>query len=177
MRNGTQYQINENLKVNLNLSGYTDIRKQPGTWDDAFYYLNKAAHGIIPSETVYANNNPLYFNRPRSLNDNPVQFAQREQVGYSEWRDQFFQGMLSITYDIPKIKGLSLKAQASFDSKTTVKTKVQKKTTSYLYSASDDKYEPFTMFNDPSIEEENWLTQRFNKGLLTTRILLRRCIM
>lgn len=70
--------------------------------------------------------------------------------------------MLSITYDIPKIKGLSLKAQASFDSKTTVKTKVQKKTTSYLYSASDDKYEPFTMFNDPSIEEENWLTQRFN---------------
>ena len=162
LRNGTQYQINENLKVNLNLSGYTDIRKQPGTWDDAFYYLNKAAHGIIPSETVYANNNPLYFNRPRSLNDNPVQFAQREQVGYSEWRDQFFQGMLSITYDIPKIKGLSLKAQASFDSKTTVKTKVQKKTTSYLYSASDDKYEPFTMFNDPSIEEENWLTQRFN---------------
>lgn len=162
LRNGTQYEVNDHLKVNLNISGYTDFREQPGTWDDAFFYLNKAAHGIIPSETVYANNNPLYFNRPRPLNDNPVQFSQRDQVGYGEWRDQFFQGTLAITYEIPKVKGLSLKAQASFDTKTTVRTRVQKKATGYLYSASDDKYEPFTMFNDPSIQEENWMTQRFN---------------
>jgi len=161
LRNGTQYQATPNLKVNLSLYGYTDFRKQPGTQDDTFYYLNKAVHGIIPSETVYANNNPQYYNRPMPLNDNPVQFAQRDQVGYGEWRDHFFQGSLAITFDVPKVEGLSLKAQASYDYKSTIKTKVQKRPINYLYSASSDEYTPYSTF-DPSIQEETWTNDRFN---------------
>lgn len=67
-------------------------------------------HGIIPSETVFANNNPLYYNRPRPLNDNPVAFSDRDLFGYGEWRDKFFQSSLGVTFDIPGVKGLSLKA-------------------------------------------------------------------
>lgn len=161
LRNGTQYQINKNLNATLSLYGYTDLRKQPGTWDDAFFFLNKSAHGLIPSETVYANNNPRYFNHPRSLGENPVQNSDRDQAGYTEWRDQFFQGSFALEYSIPQVKGLSLKAQAFFDAKTTAKTKVQKLVTNYLYSESDDQYQSFEQY-DPSIEEENWITQRFS---------------
>lgn len=94
-RSGNKLKVNKYLRVDLNLSGYTDLRKQPGTWDDAFFYLNKAVHGIIPSETVFANNNPLYYNRPRPLNDNPVAFSDRDLFGYGEWRDKFFQSSLA----------------------------------------------------------------------------------
>lgn len=160
-RSANKLKINKYLRVDLNLSGYTDLRKQPGTWDDAFYYLNKAAHGIIPSETVFANNNPLYYNRPRPLNDNPVAFSDRDLFGYGEWRDKFFQSSLGVTFDVPGVKGLSLKAQAAYDSKTTIRTRVQKRITTYTYSAMDDIYSPSSNY-DPSIQEEDWDSSRLN---------------
>lgn len=160
-RSGNKLNINKYLRVDLNLSGYTDLRKQPGTWDDAFFYLNKAVHGIIPSETVFANNNPLYYNRPQPLNDNPVAFSDRDLFGYREWRDKFFQSSLAVTLDVPGVKGLSVKAQAAYDSKTTIQTRVQKRVMTYTYSAQDDTYAPSANY-DPSIQEEDWDSSRFN---------------
>lgn len=160
-RSGNKLNINKYLHVDLNLSGYTDLRKQPGTWDDAFFYLNKAVHGIIPSETVFANNNPLYYNRPKPLNDNPVAFSDRDLFGYREWRDKFFQSSLAVTFDIPGVTGLSVKAQAAYDSKSTIQTRVQKRVMTYTYSELDDSYAPSANY-DPSIQEENWDTSRFN---------------
>ncbi|GHT61964.1 SusC/RagA family TonB-linked outer membrane protein [Bacteroidia bacterium] len=164
-RNSTTVHPNKNLTVELNLSGYTDIRKQPGTWDDAFFYLNKAVHGLIPSETVYANNNQSYFNRPRPQNDNPVQFSFRDNFGYREWRDRFFQSSLALTYDIPYVKGLKVKLQAAYDAKTTIGTRVQKRVINYIYSpptgSAEEKYTPYNNY-DPSIQEEDWSTTRVN---------------
>ncbi len=160
-RNGTNIKVNDNLTVDISLSGYTDLRKQPGTWDDAFFYLNKAVHGLIPSETVFANDNPLYYNRPMPLNDNPVQFSQRDIFGYGEWRDRFFQSTAGITYQVPYVKGLKLKFQGAFDSKLTVRTRVQKRAVNYKYSASNDSYTPYNNY-DPSIQEENTSLTRAN---------------
>lgn len=161
LRNNTKYKINDYLRLDLNLYGYVDYREQPGTWDDAFFFLNKATHGLIPSEPVYANNNKNYFNRPAPLNDNPVQFSQREQFGYREWRDKFFQGSLALTFDIPKVPGLYLKAAAFYDMKSFVQTRVQKCAVNYNYSADSDTYTPTNNY-DPSIQEESTLLQRFN---------------
>ncbi len=163
VRNATRFEITKHLRADLNLSGYTDLRKQPGTWDDSFMYLNKATHGIIPSETVYANNNKLYYNQPAPLDDNPAYFAQRELAGYGEWRDFFLQGALALTLDIPWVKGLSLKGQVAYDYKTTVRTRVQKRIVHYVYSADSDTYkESVNGAYTPNIEEQNWLTTRFN---------------
>ena len=163
-RNGTKLKINKYLRVDLNLSGYTDMRKQNGTWDDAFFYLNKAVHGIIPSETVFANNNPLYYNTPLPINDNPVLMSDRDNFGYREWRDKFFQSSMAITFDIPGVQGLSVKAQAAYDSKNTIQTRVQKRITTYTYSKGSDGSDVFSPRTgyDPSIQEENWDSSRFN---------------
>lgn len=162
-RNSTKVKINRYLRADLNLSGYTDLRKQPGTWDDSFMYLNKATHGIVPSETVYANNNSNYYNQPAPLDDNPVYFAQRELAGYGEWRDFMFQGSLGLTLDIPGVKGLSLRAQVAYDYKSTVRTRVQKRIVHYVYSAETDTYkESANGAYTPSIEEQNWLTNRLD---------------
>lgn len=160
-RNGTVFQPDKNLKVELNFYGYTDIRKQPGTWDDAFFYLNKAVHGLIPSETVFANNDPQHYNRPRTLNDNPVQFSQRDIFGYGEWRDKLFQSSLALTYSIPHVEGLKIKLQGAYDGKTSIRTRVQKRAVNYVYSSSSNSY---TLYNnyDPSIQEEDWNTTRLN---------------
>jgi TonB-linked SusC/RagA family outer membrane protein len=160
-RNATSAQINQYLKADLSLYGYTDCRKQPGTWDDAFFYMNKAVHGLIPSETVFANNDPLYYNRPKPQNDNPVQFSQRDIFGYGEWRDQFFQSSLAITFDIPKVKGLKIKAQGAFDAKTYIRTRVQKRAINYTYSESTNSFTPYNNY-DPSIQEESTNLSRLN---------------
>ncbi|WP_343306804.1 TonB-dependent receptor [Chitinophaga niabensis] len=160
-RNGTTFQPNKYVKVELNLYGFTDYRKQPGTWDDAFFYLNKAAHGLIPSESVYANNNPLYYNRPRTFSDNPLQFSQRDIFGYGEWRDKFFQSFLAMTINVPNVEGLQLRFQGAYDGKTTIRTRVQKRAINYIYSATTDSYTPYNNY-DPSIQEEAGTTTRLN---------------
>lgn len=161
IRNGSKYKINDWIRLDMNLYGYTDLRKQPGTWDDAFFYLNKAAHGIIPTETIYANDNPNYYNRPAPINDNPVEFSERDNVGYGEWRDKFFQGSLSLTVDVPAVPGLYFKAAAFYDAKSYVRTRVQKQAVNYLYSESTDSYTAYSTY-DPSIQEESTVLQRFN---------------
>lgn len=161
LRNSSNVKVNKYFTIDVNLSGYVDLRKQPGTWDDAFYYLNKSAHGLIPSETIYANNDPNYYNRPQPLSDNPVQFSQREQAGYGEWRDRFFQSSLAMTYNVPYVKGLKLKVQGAFDYKNYIRTRVQKRPVNYIYSASSDTYKSFTSY-DPSIQEESTSLSRGN---------------
>lgn len=161
LRNGSKYKINDWISAELSIYGYKDLRSQPGTWDDAFFYLNKSAHGIIPTETVYANNNENYYNRPAPINDNPVEFSQREYAGYGEWRDRFFQGQASIRLDIPYVPGLYFKAAAFYDFKSYVRTRVQKEIVNYIYSESDDTYTPYSTY-DPSIREESTTQQRFN---------------
>lgn len=161
LRNGTKYKITDWLRMDVSLYGYSDYRKQPGTWDDSFFYLNKATHGTIPNETVYANGNKEYFNRPRPTNDNPVQNSMSDQAGYTEYRDKFFQGSMSLTVDIPKVPGLYLKARVAYDGKHTTKTKLQRLIQSYTYNAENDTYNKFTNFT-PSLQEESWITQRFD---------------
>lgn len=164
LRNGTKFKVTDWLKVDLSLYGYVDERKQPGTWDDAFFYLNKSVHGIIPTETVFANNNPNYFNRPLPLNDNPVLFSERDYFGYGEWKDKFFQGNMAITIDIPRVSGLFFKAAAFYDTKSTNRTRVQKRVYNYTYDAANDVYNPTANY-DPSIRDESTVTQRFNSQL------------
>ena len=160
-RSGTTIKINDRLSVDLILSGFTDLRKQPGTWNGAFFYLNKATNGTIPSETIYANNNPNYFNRPMPLNDNPVQFADRDVFGYREWRTRLFQSTVGVNYAIPYVPGLKIRLQGAYDNKGYTDTKVQKRCVNYTYSASNDTYSPSDNYN-PSISDETTNTTRVN---------------
>ena len=160
LRNGTKYKINDWLRFDVNVYGYSDIRKQPGANDDAFYYLNKATHSVIPSEPVYANNNPDYYNRPDPLFDNPVAYSDRDYMGYSETRSKSFQGVAALTLDIPKVRGLWFKAQFGYDFNSTIRTKVQRNPVSYSYDGGE--YVEYQSTYDPYIQEEDWHTQRWN---------------
>lgn len=161
-RNSTQFNPLKGLKINLILSGYSDVRKQPGTWSDAFTYINRAAHGIIPSETIYANNNPLYYNRPEALGENPLQLSDREEVGYTEWRDKVFQSNLTVTYQIPGVEGLEVKFTGAYDAKISDVLKVQKNIKNYRYSAENDEYVATPAMFVPSIRNEKTDVYRLN---------------
>lgn len=161
-RNGTTVNAGKNIKVEFSLAGYKDFRKQPGTQDDAFYYINKATYGLIPSETIFANNNEAYYNRPDPLTDNPVLMAQSSKYGYDQWREALVQSMLSITYSVPQLKGLKLKLQGAYDYKNTYRTRVQKRTSVYKYSPSTSSYTQYFTAMDPAIQEENINSGRAN---------------
>lgn len=171
-RTGNVITPTKDLKIDINLSGYTDLRKQPGTWGDAFFYLNKSSHALIPSEPVFANNNPSYYNRPAPLNDNPVLFSQRDLFGYREWKDLFFQSSVGITYDLPWVKGMKARVQGAYDVKTSVDNAVQKRVENYTYSTSDDAYKSYGNY-DGSINEQNWLNERLN---LQAQLMYSSCI-
>ena len=80
-----------------------------------------------------------------------------------------------MTFDIPGVKGLSLKAQAAYDSKTTIRTRVQKRIMTYTYSALDDSYAPSANY-DPSIQEQDWDSSRLNfQGSINLQEYVCRC--
>lgn len=167
LRSNLSAKIASNLTADVNISGWIDKRYQPGTWDDAFFYLSKASYGMIPSETVYANNNPLYFNKPLPLNDNPVAFADKDYFGYREWRNKFFQTTVALTYKVPHVKGLQLKLLGAYDGKVFNATRVQKSVKTYQFSPSGGgTYTPTNNY-EPSIQEE---VNNFGRADIQTQI-------
>lgn len=160
VRNGTKYKINDYLRFDINLYGYSDKRYQPGGADNAFYFLNKAVHAAIPSEPVYANDNPEYYNRPNPLFDNPLAYADRDYMGYSDTKSKSFQGVAALTLDIPQVQGLWFKAQFGYDYNMTNRVKVQKNPVTYRYEGGE--YKEFQSIYSPYIKDEEWNTGRWN---------------
>ena len=160
-RTSTTYRPNKYWEIQANISGHKDNRYQPGTWGDSFFYINKAVHAIIPSETVFANNNEEYYNRPLPTNDNPVEFSQKEIAGYREWKEFLMQSSLSVTFSLPWVDGLKLRVLGSYDYKDIVDNAVQKRITNYTYSSSTDTYTPGYTY-DASIQEQHNMDERYS---------------
>ncbi len=159
LRSNVKAEVLKGLTANVNIGGYVDKRYQPGTWDDAFFYLMKAVHGIIPSERIYANDNPNYWNKPAPINDNPIAFSRREEFGYREWRGRTLQTSGDLTYRIPAVEGLTLRILGGFDQRNGIFTRVQKNVMLYEYSPVEDAYQSFGT-RQPFIQEENTVLNR-----------------
>lgn len=168
LRSNVKFDVSKNFSAALNVSGWTDKRKQPGTDPGAYFFLAKSAHSVIPSETVYANNNTDYFNKPAPLGENPVAASDRDLFGYTEWRNRMLQTSLDLTYKVPYIKGLSLRLLGAYDYRSAGNTRVQKALKLYNYLQTDDsgEYQPSTL-GDPFIQEE---TSNFTRVDLQTHI-------
>lgn len=137
LRANTKVKIARNLTANLNISAWSDKKTQPGTDGNAFMYLLKHVYNIRPYETIYANDNPDYYNMPTPSNENPVAASYSDLFGHTDWRNTNFQSTLDLTYDIPWVPGLQLKALAAYDMRSETVSMIQKSVDLYTHSESD----------------------------------------
>lgn len=147
-RSNLDAKITNRLSARVSIGAILSNNHEPGT-DLWSVYKNAWLHR--PDASFYANDNPLYLNGDDVLiNDGNNSLAQTDAkyTGYRINKTRRLNGTLTMTYDIPGIKGLS--AQASYDYAMSLpdNTSYKRSYTLYVYS-EPDTYTP-SVKNSPS---------------------------
>ena len=132
-RSNVDARITDRLRTTLSLSGYADETNQPMTTIWAVY---KKGWTYTPSSHpwLYTEDGQKLPNYDTEFleNENPVVSTNSDYSGYRRNKRYNFNGSLAVTYDIPHVEGLNLRAFYSYDYYTTDNTNYTR--TYYLYT-------------------------------------------
>lgn len=134
-RSNVDAQITKRLKATVQLSGYMDEKNQPFTDIWAVY---KKAWTYRPTSEAYIDGDhslPAY-DKEMMESENPVASINSDLTGYRREKHNNFNGSLTLTYDIPGVKGLNAKAFYSYDYYATNNTEYKR--SYYLYNRKAD---------------------------------------
>jgi TonB-linked SusC/RagA family outer membrane protein len=144
-RSNISTKVMKDLTFDFNVSGTMDQKNQPY---QAPYYIFRSMWYQPPTNTVYANNNPLYLNNlPNPLH--PVAQSESDVSGYQILNNKWFQSSASLTYSVPSISGLSAKALFSFDDIFNDNKMYNEAYNLYSYNSATNVYTP-TLNSSPS---------------------------
>ena len=137
VRSNVTSKIGKRITVNLNLSGIIDQKNQPS---ESFWWTTRETWRELPTQTIYANNNPAYLTNGIVDGGNPVAFENSNIVGYSIQNNTFLNGAISIDYKIPYVDGLTLRGFYSYNDQIQDNKLYQKSFNLYTYDAASQTY-------------------------------------
>lgn len=134
VRSNINAEITKGLTVGLQLSGRLDTRNKP--YDQEIFKAIMKAHPNLP---VYANNMAPYY-QDTGDNANPMQIINSSEVGYDKRDRREFNGSLTVNWELPWVKGLSVKALLSYDYNNLFEKKWFKEYYEYQYDEINQTY-------------------------------------
>lgn len=137
VRSNVSAKLAKGLTIDLQLSGRLDSRKKPREEEGGF--IMRSIQMALPTMSLYANNNPAYYTNPGDKG-NPVQNSYQDQIGYDNRDRRDFTGSMTITWDVPWIKGMTAKALFSYDYTNTATKAWYKEYYAYAYDKATDTY-------------------------------------
>ncbi|TAM93869.1 MAG: SusC/RagA family TonB-linked outer membrane protein, partial [Chitinophagaceae bacterium] len=146
IRSNITSEISKRITVNLNISAIQDQKNSPA---QSFWWTTRETWRELPTQTIYANNNPLYLSNGFVDGGNPIAYMDPDINGYSTQTNRFFNGSLSIDYKVPYIDGLTLRGFYSYNMQIQDNKMFQKSYNLYLYDASSTTYTA-SLNNSPS---------------------------
>ena len=136
-RSNVDAKITNRLKATVQMSGYMDEKNQPFTDIWAVY---KKAWTFKPTQPAWYDGEdgrvPGWNSEYGSEMENPVASTNSDYTGYRREKRYNFNGALTLSYDIPGVKGLSAKAFYSYDYYTTNNTEYKRTYSIYTENAS-----------------------------------------
>jgi TonB-linked SusC/RagA family outer membrane protein len=154
-RSNINARITKRLRAQILASGYTDTKNQPGgrgVWEMFKYTWNQ-----LPTDQIYANNNPLYPHLEPD-NANPVVITDADYVGYQKYRNKNFQGQLGLEYDVPGIEGLTAKGMYNYGFNIADNTQVKQSYNLYQYDPQTDSYLATLVSTPSTVNRQYWNT-------------------
>jgi len=114
LRSNVEYEVNSNFHVALNIAGRVEEKKQPGTSPGSQditinNYKNVIFYSILARPTSLPNlpdGTPLGWGNP---------LVARDKSGFYNQKRKIFQSTAGLTYKVPAMDGLILKANLSYD--------------------------------------------------------------
>ena len=137
VRSNVTSKIGKNITVNLNLSAIMDQKNSPA---EPFWYTTRETWRELPTESFYANNNPMYLWQGTVDGGNPLAYENSDINGYSTQNNKFFNGSLSIDYKVPFVDGLTIRALYSYNDQIQDNKLYQNQYNLYTYDASSQSY-------------------------------------
>jgi len=137
LRSNLTTKINKNLTVDVNLSGTLEQKNQP--YQDAWWII-RSFWRQVPTQSIYANNNPKYLNNGEVDGSNPVAMADADIDGYKQINNKWLQSSVSATYNVPFVPGLSAKGLYNYDYYMSSNKQYQKPYNQYTYDANSNTY-------------------------------------
>lgn len=147
LRSNFTAQLSKHLTAEVNISGRYDITNAP--IQNIFDLLFKSTL-MRPTSSVFANNNPEYFNSPLPFNENPIAGMNADISGLNSTRGRSLLSTATLTYEVPWVKGLKAKFMASYDGKDSRTTHERKSYRLYSYDPQADKINQVKTIQDPS---------------------------
>ena len=134
LRSNITTELAKNLKGELLLSSRYDKRSIPG---ENFFNIFKGTRVTLPTQGPFANNNPDYPAVVAPNNQNPLTLSNRDITGYTEQVNNNLQTTMALTWDLPFVKGLSLKGLAAYDANSYQGKDVFKPFNEYTFTNND----------------------------------------
>lgn len=120
-RSNIDAKITDRLRASVQMSGYIDEKNQPFT---EIWTVYKKAWTYRPTSQAWVDGDhslPAYDSEMLE-SENPVASTDSRYTGYRREKRSNFNGALTLSYDIPGVKGLNAKAFYSYDYYTTNNT-------------------------------------------------------
>jgi len=110
-RSNISAKVSERLTAEMRIAGITDTKNAP---DADAWGIIRGLWREKPIDPIYANDNPAY---PYKSTDvaNPLVVTNSALSGYKVNTNNWVQGSVSLTYDVPAIDGLKAKGLYSYD--------------------------------------------------------------
>ncbi len=145
IRSNVHAKVTDHLSADINLYGMTGLRKQGLVSYSSAYFTAIVEPPITP---VYANGDKSRYNL-FSFGLNPVAGTDNDLSGYDHYRSSSFQSLMALTWSLPWVEGLDLKAQVSYDVNAYDTKVLSKEFNLYTYDKSTGAYNSHTV-NSPS---------------------------
>ena len=153
-RSNVNINFTKRLRGAVLVSGYTDTKNAPNT---SVWTIFKEAENLLPTYSVYANNNPAYPQELPGGDPNPVVMASSALSGQDIYKNHNFQGQMQLEYDIPGIPGLMAKGMYNLGYSVADNTIVNKAVNVYNYDVPTSTYIA-TQMNAPSTVQRQYST-------------------
>ena len=151
LRSNLTTKVNKNLTIDVNLSGTLEQKNQP--YQDAWWII-RSFWRQVPTQSIYANNNPAYLNNGEVDGSNPVAMANADIDGYKQINNKWLQSSVSATYNVPFVQGLSAKGLYNYDYYMSSNKLYQKPYNQYTYDANSQTYNAIANQTPGSLERQ-----------------------
>jgi len=156
VRTNISSQLTNRIKLNTSIAGITEETEKPY---ESAEMITRAFWRMKPTQPVYANNNPEYYNSMGTdEKNNPVAMMSKDASGYNLIRNKWLQTTFDITYDVPYIEGLQAKGLFSYDYYLSDNKIFRKEYKLYEYK-TDGTYDASTKQAPTMLKRENYSRQ------------------
>jgi len=145
-RSNVTANIVKGLNANVIIGGFLDTRNDP--FGSSSFEFMKQVWMQPPYEPIYANNTAPYYYDGQA-DRNPLTSINSDLTGYRRYRTKSLQTTMSMTYDIPFVKGLQVKGLFAYDLKYGIQSLFRKAYNEYKYNTTSGLYIP-TGLNSPT---------------------------